>query len=412
MNPDEIIKLTQNFYEGLSEHEIDEIEKIILDRSNFFGDRNIDDLHIEDFMNFEAEMTQQTLDLAAKGIGLVSPNPLVGCVIVSASGEIVGEGTYIYDNIIHAEAIALAQAGEKAKGATAYVSLEPHSHHGKTPPCTEALINAGIIRVVCPIEDPNPLVSSKGFAQLRANRIEVITGILKEEAEKQNEKFICWHSKKRPFVHLKLAMSLDGRISLNNSVSTALSNEHALKSVHDLRHEHDAILVGGNTAFVDSPSLTDRSGKPRRRPLVRVVLDNRLRIPLDSPLVATANEIPTIVFTNCEDTEKIANLTARNVEVIEIENSGRNLDAVLAELAVRQIQSVLVEGGAEIAGAFCDAKLVDKVTLMIAPIIIGGRSAPLAIGGNGATTLNEALRLRNVQLVNHGGDIEITGYPL
>lgn len=363
------------------------------------------------FLELDTGLTRRALDLAANAVGLVSPNPLVGCVIVSASGEIVGEGTYIYDNIIHAEAIALGQAGEKAKGGTAYVSLEPHSHHGKTPPCTDALINAGIKRVVCPIEDPNPLVSGKGFAQLRANGIEVITGILKEEAEKQNERFICWHRKKRPFVHLKLAMSLDGRISLNSSVSTALSNEHALKRVHALRHEHDAILVGGNTAFVDSPSLTDRSGKPRRRPLVRVVLDNRLRIPFDSPLVSTAGDIPTMIFTNSGDSEKIARLTEKNVEVVEMENGGRNLDGVLAELGVRQIQSVLVEGGTEVAGAFCDAKLVDKLTLMIAPIIIGGREAPLAIGGNGAATLDDAFRLRGVELANHGGDIEITGYP-
>ncbi len=365
-----------------------------------------------EMLDFDLLMTRHALYLAALGAGLVSPNPLVGCVIVSASGETVGEGTYIYDKIIHAEAIGLNQAGKQAKGGTAYVSLEPHSHHGKTPPCTDALINAGIRRIVCPIEDPNPFVSGKGFTQLRANGIEVITGILREEAERQNEKFICWHRKKRPFVHLKLAMSLDGRISLNNSVSTALSNEHALKRVHDLRHEHDAILVGANTAFVDNPSLTDRSGKPRRRPLVRIVLDNRLRIPLESPLVATANEIPTIVFTNCGDNEKIARLSGRNVEVIEIENGGRNLERVLAELAVRQIQSVLVEGGTEIAGAFCDAKLVDKVTLMIAPIIIGGRDAPLAIGGKGAADLDDALRLRNVELANHGGDIEITGYPV
>lgn len=362
--------------------------------------------------DFDLQMTRRAINLAALGTGLVSPNPLVGCVIVSASGEVVGEGTYIYDNIIHAEAIALDLQGDRAKGGTAYVSLEPHSHHGKTPPCTDALINAGIKRVVCPIEDPNPLVSGKGFAQLRASGIEVVTGIQKHEAEKQNEKFICWHRKKRPFVHLKLAMSLDGRISLNNSVSTALSNEHALKRVHGLRHEHDAILVGGNTAFVDSPSLTDRSGKPRRRPLVRVVLDNRLRIPLESPLVATAGEIPTIVFTNSEDSGKIAGLAERNVEVIELKSGGRNLEEVLEELRMRQIQSVLVEGGTEVAGAFCDAKLLDKLTFMMAPIIIGGGQAPLAIGGNGAAALDDALRLRGVELANHGGDIEITGYPV
>ena len=363
------------------------------------------------FSDFDIQITRRALELAALGIGQVSPNPLVGCVIVSEPGDIVGEGTYIYDSVTHAEVIALNQAGQRAKGGTAYVSLEPHSHYGKTPPCTEALINAGIKRVVCPIEDPNPLVSGKGFAQLRAHGIEVITGILANEAAKQNEKFICWHQQKRPFVHLKLAMSLDGRISLKNSVSTALSSEAALKRVHELRHESDAILVGGNTAFVDKPSLTDRSGKTRRRSLVRVILDNRLQISVDSPLAATANETPTIVFTNGGDTQKIADLRARGVDVVELSDGGRNLTEVLAELAERQIQSVLVEGGTEIAGAFCDAKLVDRLTFIVAPIIIGGHDAPLAIGGKGASNLNDVLRMSDVEIAMLDEDIEITGYP-
>ncbi len=356
-------------------------------------------------------MTRRALALAAVAIGQVSPNPLVGCIIVSEAGELVGEGTYVYDNVLHAETIALNQAGVRAKGGTAYVSLEPHSHYGKTPPCTDALINAGITRVVCPIEDPNPLVSGKGFEQLRSNGIEVVTGILADEAAKQNEKFICWHRKKRPFVHLKLAMSLDGRISLKNSISTALSNEAALKHVHDLRHEYDAILIGGNTAFVDYPSLTDRSGKLRRRKLVRIVLDNRLQIPVGSPLVFKANETPTLVFTNSKDLKKIEELHAKGVEVIEPEQGGRNLDVILAQLAERQIQSVLVEGGMGVAGAFCDAKLVDKFTFMIAPLVIGGCEAPSAIGGKGAETLNDAMNLSDIQIVRHGSDIEITGYP-
>ncbi|MDQ3490728.1 MAG: bifunctional diaminohydroxyphosphoribosylaminopyrimidine deaminase/5-amino-6-(5-phosphoribosylamino)uracil reductase RibD [Acidobacteriota bacterium] len=356
-------------------------------------------------------MTRRALALAAVAIGQVSPNPLVGCIIVSEAGELVGEGTYVYDNVLHAETIALNQAGVRAKGGTAYVSLEPHSHYGKTPPCTDALINAGITRVVCPIEDPNPLVSGKGFEQLRSNGIEVVTGILADEAAKQNEKFICWHRKKRPFVHLKLAMSLDGRISLKNSISTALSNEAALKHVHDLRHEYDAILIGGNTAFVDNPSLTDRSGKLRRRKLVRIVLDNRLQIPVGSPLVFKANETPTLVFTNSKDLKKIEELHAKGVEVIEPEQGGRNLDVILAQLAERQIQSVLVEGGMGVAGAFCDAKLVDKFTFMIAPLVIGGCEAPSAIGGKGAETLNDAINLSDIQIVRHGSDIEITGYP-
>src|SRR5580765_2846384 len=225
----------------------------------------------------DIHFSRLALELAANAIGLVSPNPLVGCVIVSVDGEIAGEGTYTSDGITHAEVIALEYSGHLAKGGTAYISLEPHDHHGKTPPCTEALINAGIKRVVCPIEDPNPLVSGRGFERLRQAGIEVVTGILADEASNLNEKFICWHKKQRPFVHLKLAMSLDGRISLNRSVSTALSGDEARKRVQDIRHEHDAILIGANTAVADNPSLTDRSGKPRRRPLFRIVLDNRLR---------------------------------------------------------------------------------------------------------------------------------------
>ena len=357
------------------------------------------------------KFSQHALDLAAKGIGLVSPNPLVGCVIVAADSSVVGEGTYTYADITHAETIALQQAGDKARGGTAYVSLEPHDHYSKTPPCTEALINAGIRRVVCPIEDPNPLVSGRGFETLRKAGIEVVTEILADEASKLNEKFICWHQKKRPFVHLKLAMSLDGRISLSDSVSTALSGDAARSRVQDLRHEHDAILVGGNTAFVDDPSLTDRSGKPRRRPLVRVVVDNRLRLPIDSRLASTARETPTMVFTNSNDELRAAALTECGVEVTRSEMGGRDLAGILAYLRARSIQSILVEGGTEVAGAFCDAKLVDKVTLIVAPIIIGGRSAPNAIGGTGAASLVDAMQLNDVGIVRHGNDIEITGYP-
>ena len=360
----------------------------------------------------DIELSRRSLDLAAAGIGRVSPNPLVGCIIVSADGEIVGEGTYIYDNVTHAEILALDRAGEQAKGGTVYVSLEPHSHHGKTPPCTEALINAGIKRVVCPIEDPNPLVSGRGFDELRNAGVEVVTGILADEATKQNEKFICWHTKQRPFVHLKLAMSLDGRISLNRSVSSALSGGDAVKRVHDFRHEHDAILIGGNTAIVDNPILTDRSGKARRRPLTRVVLDNQLRLSAVSNLISSAGETPTIIFTNSHDAGKLSVLRTLGADVVVSPMGGRDLKGVLAELKNRDIQSVLVEGGSEIAGAFCDAKLVDKITLIVAPMIIGGREAPNAVGGSGADSLAEALRLNDISIKRLGDDIEITGYPI
>jgi diaminohydroxyphosphoribosylaminopyrimidine deaminase/5-amino-6-(5-phosphoribosylamino)uracil reductase len=271
------------------------------------------------------------------------------------------------------------------------------------------LINAGIRRVVCPIEDPNPLVSGKGFEKLRESGIEVVTGILREEAARLNEKFCVWHHKKRSFVHLKLAMSLDGRISLQNSVSTTLSGRESAVRVQGLRHEHDAILVGGNTAFVDNPSLTDRSGKPRRRPLTRVVLDNRLRIQLESTLVQTAKETPTMVVSSSRDEAKINQLVECGVDVARAD--ARDLPAVLEELRRRELQSVLVEGGTEVAGAFCDAQLVDKLTFIVAPLVIGGHQSPLAIGGNGASSLEKALKLKGLEVIKHGSDFEFTGYP-
>jgi diaminohydroxyphosphoribosylaminopyrimidine deaminase / 5-amino-6-(5-phosphoribosylamino)uracil reductase len=358
----------------------------------------------------DIEFSCRALELAAKGVGLVSPNPLVGCVIVSDDGSVVGEGSYIYDDVTHAEQIALEHAGAKAKGATAYISLEPHDHQGKTPPCTEALINAGITRVVCPIEDPNPLVSGRGFERLRDAAIKVVTGILADEAAKLNEKFICWHKKQRPFVHLKLATSLDGRISLNRSVSTALSGGPALKRVHELRHEYDAILIGANTAVSDNPQLTDRSGKARRRPLVRVVLDNSLKTSLESNLVKTARGIPTIVFSHSTDEEKLAPLRDNGVEIVQSGVGSRELLAVLQELKRRDIQSVLVEGGSEVAGSFRDAGLIDKFTFIVAPLVIGGHDAPVGVGGVGATALQRATRLTDVTVTRYDEDIEITGY--
>ena len=284
----------------------------------------------ENYNEFDIKMTQLALDLASLGVGQVSPSPLVGCVIVAENGEIAGEGTYFYEHVTHAEVAALQEAGNLAKGGTAYVSLEPHSYQGRTKPCTEALINAGIKRVVCPIEDPNPRVSGKGFEILRANGVEVVTGILRDEALKLNEKFCVWHQQNRPFVHLKMAMSLDGRISLNKNSPTAISGAESSIRVQNLRSEYDAILVGGNTAFVDDPHLTDRSGKLRRRKLVRVILDNRLQISLESNLVKTSDEIPTIVFSNSNDEQKIAKLTKSDVEIVRTD--AHDLKDVLSEM--------------------------------------------------------------------------------
>lgn len=353
---------------------------------------------------------RRALELAAEGIGQVSPSPLVGCVVVDKNGEIAGEGFYLYENLTHAEIIALARAGERAKGGTAYVSLEPHSHFGRTAPCTEALINAGIRRVVCPIEDPNPLVSGKGFESLRRAGISVETGILEAEAARLNEKFIYWHQKGRPFVHLKIASSLDGKIATRTGDSRWISNEISRKRAHDLRHEYDAILIGANTAAIDNPVLTDRSGKTRRRPLARVILDNNLRLSLESQIAQTAKDIPTIVFTASRNAEKIDELQNKKIEVIQTKEGARNLSAVLIELAKREIQSVLVEGGASVAGSFIDAKLIDKVTFFIAPLIIGGAQAPVSVSGSGGQKIADGIRLKDLVIKQNESDLEVTGY--
>ncbi|HKC62229.1 MAG TPA: bifunctional diaminohydroxyphosphoribosylaminopyrimidine deaminase/5-amino-6-(5-phosphoribosylamino)uracil reductase RibD [Pyrinomonadaceae bacterium] len=362
--------------------------------------------------NFDERMMRHALSLAARGIGQVSPGPLVGCLIVSSDGDVVGEGFYIYDEVKHAETIALEQAGPKALGATAYVTLEPHAHQGRTPPCTESLIRAGIARVVASIEDPNPLVSGKGFARLRSCGLEVRTGLLEREAARQNEAYI--HSMKfaRPFVHLKLASSLDGKIATRTNDSRWITGEESRARVHELRHQYDAILIGAGTATADNPLLTDRSGKPRRRPLVRVLLDANLTLSPSSHLATTAKESPLLIFTSEGEGESQSYaLEKLGAEVLRDRSGGRNLERVLQELSKRSIQSILVEGGANVAGAFLDARLVDKVSFFIAPLIIGGRAAPTAIGGAGAEKISDAIKLQDVEIRERGRDVEITGYP-
>lgn len=353
----------------------------------------------------------RALELAAAGLGQVSPGPLVGCVITNAADEVIGEGFYIYDVVKHAETIALEQAGTRAKSATAYVSLEPHAHFGKTAPCTDALIAAGIRRVVAPIEDPNPKVSGRGFDHLRSVGIDVSTGLMAREAKKLNEKYLHFMETARPFVHLKLATSLDGKIATHTGDSRWITGKESRARAHELRHEYDAILVGAGTALADDPLLTDRSGKPRRRPLTRLVLDERLQTASDSKLVRTANEAPLLIFAGESfDTTKAEALRSRGVEIVN-QIKGRDLFAILEELGRRSFQSVFVEGGASVAGSLIDARLVNKVTFFLAPLIIGGRDAPSAIGGHGAKKLTDALDLIDVEMVQRGRDIEVTGYP-
>jgi diaminohydroxyphosphoribosylaminopyrimidine deaminase/5-amino-6-(5-phosphoribosylamino)uracil reductase len=353
-------------------------------------------------------MMARALELAKKGVGQVSPGPLVGCVVLSSAGEIAGEGYYLFEAIKHAETIALDFAGDKARGGTAYVSLEPHAHHGRTPPCTDALIAAGIKRVVAPIEDLNPQVSGKGFAHLRASGVKVDTGLMSEEAAQVNEAYLHYMSTGRPFVHLKLAVSLDGKIATRTGDSRWITGPEARARAHELRHEHDAILVGAGTVMADDPALTDRSGLPRRRPLVRVILDEKVRLLPAHQLAATAAQLPVILFGET-DSPRATDLRALGVEFAD-SNRG-DLRAVLREIGSQSIQSVLVEGGTTIAGEFMDAGLVNKATFFIAPKVVGGRDAPGAVGGLGVEKMAEAWQLEKVSVVQRGRDIEVTGYP-
>ncbi len=367
---------------------------------------------VEQWSDTDRRLMRRALALAANGVARVSPGPLVGCVIVGRNEEVVGEGFYVYEKLKHAETYALEQAGSRATGATAYVSLEPHAHHGRTPPCTDALIRARVRRVISPIEDPNPKVSGRGFEHLRSAGVEVSIGLMAAEAEQLNEKYLHFMRTGRPFVHLKLAASLDGKIATRAGDSRWITGAEARSRSHELRREYDAILIGFGTAAADDPLLTDRSGKVRRRPLVRVVLDESLKLSPESQLVRTAHEAPVIVIAG-ESVERarIDALELRGVEVVREPSNGRDLPAVMQLLGKRSIQSVLVEGGATVAGNLLDSGFVNKVSFFLAPTIIGGRDAPNAVGGLGAETLAQALELEEVEILTRGRDIEVTGYP-
>jgi diaminohydroxyphosphoribosylaminopyrimidine deaminase / 5-amino-6-(5-phosphoribosylamino)uracil reductase len=358
----------------------------------------------------DQRLMARALELASRGVGQVSPGPLVGCAVVNTIGEVVGEGYYIYEDALHAETIALREAGKRARGGTAYVSLEPHAHQSRTPPCTDALIEAGIKRLVAPIDDLNPQVSGRGFAHLREAGLAVEVGLMAREASVLNEKYLHFMRKRLPFIHLKSAVSLDGKIATKTGDSRWITGREARGRAHELRHEYDAIMVGAATADVDDPLLTDRSGLKRRRRLVRIVLDETLRLLPSSQLVKTASEVPLIIFTGEDaDESKIKTLREHGAEIF---NSGtRDLVSILKTLAKRSLTSVLVEGGATLAGSFVDAGLVDKVTFFVSPKIIGGRDAPGPIAGSGADVVRHALKLKEVQTVQRGEDIEITGYP-
>jgi diaminohydroxyphosphoribosylaminopyrimidine deaminase/5-amino-6-(5-phosphoribosylamino)uracil reductase len=359
---------------------------------------------------------QHALALARKGAGLASPNPMVGCVIVR-EGQIVGEGFHQYEWRDHAEIVALKSAGDKARGATLYVTLEPCNHTGRTGPCTEAIIAAGVQRVVAAMDDPNPVNSGRGFERLRAAGVEVFTGVCEGEARRLNEPFACWIRTKKPFVTLKSAMTLDGQLALarlNNKKGrdsgkrrSWITSEESRAEVHRMRHASDALLTGIGTILADDPLLTDRSGLPRRKRLLRVVLDSKLRLSPKSRIVTTSND-DLLVFTaprpNSSKARKLQNV---GVEVLHarLKNGRIDLSSVFAELGRRDILSVLLEAGPGLNGAALAAGLVHKLFLFYAPQIAGENRIPFALAPN----LNLP-SLRDIRTQQFGPDIAIEAY--
>jgi diaminohydroxyphosphoribosylaminopyrimidine deaminase / 5-amino-6-(5-phosphoribosylamino)uracil reductase len=354
---------------------------------------------------------EHALNLARKGIGLSSPNPAVGCVIVR-DGTIVGEGFHQYEWRDHAEVMALKFAGEKAHGATLYVNMEPCNHTGRTGPCTEAILAAGIQRVVAGIVDPNPKTFGRGLERLRSTGVEVTCGVLEDEARRLNEAFACWIRTKKPFVTLKSALTLDGQLAVSRSKRPGqpqwITSEESRAEVQRMRHASDALLTGVGTVLADNPLLTDRSGLSRRRRLLRVVLDTKLRLSPKCRIVKTADD-DLVVFTAAPlNSPEARKLQRAGVELIHTRtHRGRvDLAAALAELGRRDIVSVLLEAGPSLNGSALSAGLVDKCVLFYAPKISGDTAMPLAH----ATKLDRN-PLRDLRTRQVGPDICIEAYP-
>jgi diaminohydroxyphosphoribosylaminopyrimidine deaminase/5-amino-6-(5-phosphoribosylamino)uracil reductase len=330
--------------------------------------------------DIDQQWMERALQQAGKSVGLASPNPAVGCVLVRGDA-VVGEGFHEYDRRDHAEVVAIKQAGPLSHGSTAYVTLEPCSHQGRTGPCADALIAAGIARAVVATADPNPQVHGKGIARLRAAGIEVRTGVLEEPARRLNDGFAKFITNFLPFVTMKVAATLDGRIApAENSVRGHfwISGAEARAEVHRMRHAADALMVGVGTILADDPLLTDRSDLPRRRPLQRIVLDSTLRTPLDSQLVKTAYQDVLIFFSQADVATQRA-LEARGVRLQQIAHRGPRipLQEALVRLAEIQITNVLLEGGAEVYTSALNQGLVDKLTLFYAPRFLGKAAVPM-----------------------------------
>ena len=353
---------------------------------------------------------REALRIAAYASGRTTPNPLVGAVIVK-DNRIVGQGWHRKAGTEHAEIHALHQAGELAKGADIYVTLEPCSHYGKTPPCCQAIIKAGIKRVIVAMTDPNPLVAGNGLKELKAAGIEVVEGVCRDEAEKLNEVFLKWIVHKMPFIVVKTAMTLDGKIATVSGDSKWITNEKSRKFVHQLRDLYDGILVGIGTVLADNPTLTTRLDHLGKNP-VRIIVDSKARIPLDSIVITDKSAHTILAVTERASQEKIAALLQVGIEVIVTKEKADQVDLsdLLKILAEKNICSILVEGGSRINYSFFVEHLVDKVHCFIAPKIIGGTDAASPIGGKGTFYMKDAYQLNDITTERFDEDILITGY--
>ncbi|MFH0788297.1 MAG: bifunctional diaminohydroxyphosphoribosylaminopyrimidine deaminase/5-amino-6-(5-phosphoribosylamino)uracil reductase RibD [Pseudomonadota bacterium] len=359
----------------------------------------------------DIQYMKQALRLARKALGRTSPNPMVGAVVVR-KGVVVGQGFHQKAGSPHAERLALDQAGGKARGATLYLNLEPCNHFGRTPPCTQLIVEKGVKKVVFGMTDPNPTVQGDGAEWLRSQGIKVVSGVLEQDCRRLNEFFIKWVTTGLPFVLLKAAVSLDGRIATRTGDSKWISNERSRRLVHQLRNQVDGLLVGIGTVLKDDPLLTVRLPKGKIKDPLRIVIDPRLRIPgkahiLNDPgktLIVTGPQVPI---------NKKKALETKGVEILSLpERKGHfSIRELLAVLGRRGITSLLVEGGAEVYGSFLMEGQVDKLILFMAPCLIGGQKAKGMIGGTGATTVSEALRFREIKVRLWAGDILVEAYP-
>lgn len=355
---------------------------------------------------------KMALDLAAEAMGRTSPNPMVGAVVVR-EGEIVGTGFHARAGTPHAEVVALKNAGDSARGSTLYVTLEPCCHHGRTGPCTEAVIASGVRRVVAATTDPNPLVAGKGLDRLREAGLEVDVGVMEEEARKLNEVFIKYITTGRPFVVMKAAVSLDGKIATRSGDSKWITGPEAREYGHRLRDRYDAIMVGVNTVLADDPALTSRPAREGRDP-VRIIMDSSARTPPGARVIKGPSEAPAVIaVTGSAPRDRVQKLREAGAQVVTLPANGEgrvDVPALMEHLAGREITSVLIEGGGEVHASALSSGMVDKAAWFIAPMLIGGRDAPGPLAGRGPLRLQEAVVLERVSVSRMGNDIFIEGY--